>query len=570
MHESVSVLDAQFGEWTACHFSHALSNDDKAILQRIATAASLAVSLKHTCLNFDVVSRIGEPLLETLLRGIKPRDVQRVIASTDQSSAKPLVCSIDGKRVWLQKYVAFEKHLADSLLKLSSEPIKISSQQKQSIAKLFDEKSAEQRAAAELALSKRLAIITGGPGTGKTWTVARLLVLLLENDADCRILLAAPTGKAGARMKESLNFAFQHDEFLRSYKKYLEKLPQKASTLDGLLKINSRISPKPRMNAQNPLACDVLIVDEASMISSPMMCRLLDALPTHARLILLGDKDQLASVEAGSVLGDICSSDSTLHSSIARITHSWRFDEGSEIGVLARSLNAGRVGFAATDVDVKHHVLTATNPWQPDWLDAATQGYAWIKEALQRKDSVQTVLQQQTQFQVLCALREGPFGVTGINALLANSLGVKADGWYAGRPVMITQNDHARHLYNGDVGMVLPVNEQGELSSAGKLKACFWVDGAVKAISVAQMPPHETCYAITVHKSQGSEYRHVMIVLPADVQQAKANVVLSRELIYTAVTRAKEKIDVWAGEGVLEVAAARTTERMSGLLDLLC
>jgi exodeoxyribonuclease V alpha subunit len=117
--------------------------------------------------------------------------------------------------------------------------------------------------------------------------------------------------------------------------------------------------------------------------------------------------------------------------------------------------------------------------------------------------------------------------------------------------------------------MVLPVNEQGELSSAGKLKACFWVDGTVKAISAAQMPPHETCYAITVHKSQGSEYRHVTIVLPADVQQAKANVVLSRELVYTAVTRAKEKIDVWAGEGVLEVAAARTTERMSGLLHLL-
>jgi exodeoxyribonuclease V alpha subunit len=176
---------------------------------------------------------------------------------------------------------------------------------------------------------------------------------------------------------------------------------------------------------------------------------------------------------------------------------------------------------------------------------------------LQSDISVEEILGQQTQFQLLCALREGPFGVTGINRLLAEALGKKPDSWYIGQPVMVTQNDHDRKLYNGDIGMVL---EQD-----GMAKACFIVGGELKAISRAQMPTYETCYAMTVHKSQGSEYDHVMIVLPSDVSVVESNPVITRELVYTAVTRARTNVDIWCGEGVLQVAANRQATRMSGL-----
>jgi exodeoxyribonuclease V alpha subunit len=203
------------------------------------------------------------------------------------------------------------------------------------------------------------------------------------------------------------------------------------------------------------------------------------------------------------------------------------------------------------------HVSDAQSAWKPVWLEQAARGYGWIADALKNKLSPLEILQQQTQFQLLSALREGPYGVDGINRLIAEKLNHNLDAWYAGQPVMITQNDHNRKLYNGDVGMVLEYE--------GQLKACFIVNNTIKAISRAQMPAYETCYAITVHKSQGSEYERVMIVLPADTEVARANPVLTRELVYTAITRAKSQIDLWVGEGVLEVVAQKTTQRMSGL-----
>jgi exodeoxyribonuclease V alpha subunit len=325
----------------------------------------------------------------------------------------------------------------------------------------------------------------------------------------------------------------------------------------------NRENPKPRRQRKDPLLADMVIVDEASMIDLPMMFHLLQALPENATLLLLGDKDQLASVEAGSVLHEMCSAP-LFSDCIQTLTESRRYRESPGIGMLASALNAGTVPDMRTNKNVVLQSLSAENGWHPPWLAKTLEHF----RALENNPSEKTpamLLAAQAQFQILCALREGPQGVNGINLMIAKALGHKPDDWYAGRPLLITQNDHDRKLYNGDVGMVLDVN--------GELKACFpsanHTETELKIISRARMPAHETCYALTIHKSQGSEYEQVMIILPADVAAARNNPVLTRELVYTAVTRAKKAIDLWCGEGVLEIIAAKRLQRMSGLRELL-
>ena len=514
MAESLQILDSSFSEWVVRNFSDDLEKKDCELLRRIAEAVSFSFSIKHTCLDFSVYKDIGEPLLLELLSGIKPKDVQRIITP----AVKPLVASEDGSRVWLQKYYLFDQCVAQKLQVMRNEG--------------------------------RLQIITGGPGTGKTYTASQYIQEELEKNPKCLVQLAAPTGKAANNMMNAL---------ARS-KFDAAAYGLKGLTLHSLLGMHGR-SSKPRHNKNYPLACDLLVVDEASMIDLPMMYRLLAAMPPHAKLLLLGDKDQLASVEAGSVLADICCAFDG-DNCMTLLQESRRFKDSPEIGKLAAALNVGCVPDMTANQSVIYHSLVDGSNQHAGWLEQALAGYRWIAAAIKKKEKPEEILQQQTKFQVLCALREGRFGVAGINRLIAEKLGVKSDGWYIGQPVIVMQNDHQRKLYNGDVGMVLDFN--------GDKRACFLVNGEAKAISRSQMPEYETCYAITVHKSQGSEYNHVMIVLPDDVSAARANPVLTRELIYTAVTRAKSKIDLWTGDGVLDISAKKTTQRMSGLRHTLC
>jgi exodeoxyribonuclease V alpha subunit len=238
------------------------------------------------------------------------------------------------------------------------------------------------------------------------------------------------------------------------------------------------------------------------------------------------------------------------------LTESRRYQDSPEIGVLATALNRGVVPDMSENKKVLRHHLPTEKPWNPPWLDPIVQQFRQWHKTLENGDAP-TALAQQKQFQILCALREGPQGVNGINTMIEKALQHKAENWYIGKPVMITANHPERKLFNGDVGIVLPVE--------GMLKACFQMDGQLKMISQVHMPPYETCYAITIHKSQGSEYTRVLVVLPADEMEAKNNPVLTRELVYTAVTRAKDTIDLWCGKGVLEAVAAKTLQRMSGL-----
>lgn len=564
-HDDIRLLHRYFGGWLVRQFAGDMPEALQEKLDYLARAASLAVELKHTCLQLDKVAHLQEPQLQALLAPVSDSDLAALAAY----HLPPMVISPQERCVWLQKYHWFESRCAAMLKQRATHPAEALSPAALAwLDRLFAE--GEQKQAAEKALVKRLAVITGGPGTGKTYTVARIIALLLQQDENSRIMLAAPTGKAGQRMKEALDTALNEDSFA-GIRHLLERLPEKASTLHKLLGIG-RQSPRPRHHKNNPLSLDVLIVDEASMVDLPMMYRLLDALDDNARLILLGDKDQLASVEAGSVLAELCQSE-TLADSIANITVSRRFSSQPEIGALANWLNNPGL-MEKPDItagnNVCLHLMYPGNEWQPRWLATAVEHYRARSRLIKAGADVVAILKEQTAFQLLCALRRGPFGVNGINRMICEAMDKPHDSWYAGRPVMVLENAGERQLYNGDVGLVLPLDaDEKTIDPDGVLKACFLTTDGFRAVSRAQMPAYETCYAMTVHKSQGSEYRHVMIVLPADAESVADNPVLSRELAYTAVTRASGRIDIYAGNNVLEAMARRKTVRMSALANSL-
>lgn len=606
------VLDRRFGRWVRESFT-AGDRDGEAWpgrIERLAAAVSHALHLKHGCLDLERVGELEEPELERLLAGIAPADLAGLPddhpAISLEPGAAPLVRSPNGQRLWLQKYALFERTVAQRagmLAKLDATPV--TEAQQEALERLYPRDDARfdgQRQATELALTRHLAVITGGPGTGKTWTVAGIIGLLRQADPSLRIALAAPTGKAANRVMESLRQAAGNRQFadLPGGATDHGGLPDQARTLHALLEVAFH-SVKPRRHRDHPLDCDVLIVDEASMVDLPMMARILDALPENGRLILLGDKDQLSSVEAGGVLADLCRQGSRSvygagTAPVAELTFNHR--STAAIQALAESVNDGAWAPPESVGEVRIHRLGPGEhaSGSPGWLAPALTHHRAlaqaIEEASEAGDRPAPLLGRLTDFQLLCALREGPAGVAGINGRLERVLGAdyrrrtgrdpeRADrAWFPGLPVMVLRNDHERRLYNGDVGLVLPVEEQdegawrlapGAHGEPERLRACFLLTGQreenaqVKAISLAQMPPFESAFALTVHKSQGSEYRQVSFLLPDDLAVARDNPVLTRELLYTGITRAKQQLDLWAGDGVPEAMARRRTVRMSGL-----
>ena len=452
------------------------------------------------------------------------------------------------------------------------------------VARFFSETNAA------VALTRRISVISGGPGTGKTTTVAKLLAALIQlsGEQKCRIRLAAPTGKAAARLTESLGGALQK---LPLTGEQLALFPNEASTLHRLLGAQPG-SQRLRYHAGNPLHLDVLVVDEASMIDLTMMSRLIDALPPHARVIFLGDRDQLASVEAGAVLGDICTYASlgytaeraeelarltgcslaveqhslagALRDSLCLLQKSYRFGSDSGIGQLASAVNRGDrhttcAVFDGTFTDIEKKSLQSGEEYQA-MLDDALLGYQHFLTGVQQQRPPEQVIAAFGEYQLLCALREGPFGVSGLNDRLEQLLAQKRkinrtlhSRWYEGRPVMISRNDSALGLFNGDIGIAL---DRGQ-----GLRVWFQMpDGSVKSFQPSRLPEHETAWAMTVHKSQGSEFNHAALILPTQLSP-----VVTRELIYTAITRARQRLSLYTDERVLMQAIATRTERRSGL-----
>jgi exodeoxyribonuclease V alpha subunit len=504
-----------------------------------------------------------------------------------QGEASPLVLSPDGTRLYLRRAWVAEQSIRASIQARLATPCDVPADLQQRLDSLFPSAQSNepdmQRLACEVAAKNAITLITGGPGTGKTTTVVRLLALLVGASArDLHIHLAAPTGKAAARLTESIRNA------LTTMPADVQaRIPTQAQTLHRLLQTHS-----PNASIQQ-LATDVVLVDEASMVDLEMMARLLQAVPPTARLILLGDKDQLASVEAGAVMSQLCTGTLLKHQTVT-LLHSHRFDAKSGIGQWARTVNA--------DVADNTPALKALWNAAPDWLatlplqqtiegDAAEPDvtrlqltsasdaklavglrYGWrnwlaLLDAHRPSKAAPAVpcsdvqavelLKAFTEFCVLCAVREGPLGVVQLNAQVEHALGLGQGTWYAGRPVMVTRNDYALDLMNGDIGLCLPAPD-------GVLRVAFpAVEGGVRWVMPSRLESVDTVFAMTVHKSQGSEFAHVLLVLPA-----QESPVLTRELVYTGLTRAKQRLTLWAPQlGVLFNACARRVLRSGGLGD---
>ncbi|WP_223459905.1 MULTISPECIES: exodeoxyribonuclease V subunit alpha [unclassified Pseudomonas] len=639
-------------------FLHELAPEDDPLVLLAAALTSHQLGHGHVCL--DLFETLKEPdfalslppegdvqggtmLLPSQLLGsldgahwCKVLAASNLVAlaadSRDNVRDRPMVLS--GKRLYLRRYWAYERRIDLSLRERLTEHESTPNDLLQRLTGLFGPaRSGEvidwQKLACALATRSAFSIVTGGPGTGKTTTVVRLLALLqapaVEAGMPLRIRLAAPTGKAAARLTESIS---QQVRTLKVTQDIRDKIPSDVTTVHRLL--GSRPGTRHfRHHAGNRLPLDVLVVDEASMIDLEMMANLLEALPAHARLVLLGDKDQLASVEAGAVLGDLCRdaeagwyspqtrqwletvSGENLQASglqedaqgthplaqqVVMLRHSRRFGEGSGIGQLARWVNqqqpeeARKLLSARSHDDVyclslkgeqdralerllldghgegpqgyRHYLSVLRNQRPP--LDSPLEDSRWIDWARQ-------VLQAFDAFQLLCAVRKGPWGVEGLNqrvteALLRARLIDSDQQWYEGRPVLMTRNDYGLGLMNGDIGIALKLPEQ-EGHGAGKqvLRVAFPRNdgqGGVRFVLPSRLNDVETVYAMTVHKSQGSEFAHTALILPDAL-----NPVLTKELIYTGITRAKDWFSlIESRAGVFEEAVKRRVKRLSGLM----
>ena len=557
------------------------------------------------------------------------RLVALAVDSSESAQSRPLVLS--GKRLYLRRYWTYERRIDSALrLRLATQE-NIAADLPKRLNELFDQATPGavvdwQKLACALATRGAFSIVTGGPGTGKTTTVVRLLALLqapaVENGGALRIRLAAPTGKAAARLTESIS---QQVLSLKVPDAVREKIPTQVTTVHRLL--GSRPGTRHfRHHLGNPLPLDVLVVDEASMIDLEMMANLLDALPPHARLVLLGDKDQLASVEAGAVLGDLCRDaeagwyspqtrewlqaasgedlsasslqedvDGThpLAQQVVMLRYSRRFGEGSGIGQLARWVNqqnaeearkllAARSHADLFCVSLKGEHDNALERLVLDGQGGGAQGYRYYLNLLRTSrppadtpredprwtDWARQLLQAFDAFQLLCAVRKGPWGVEGLNqrisaALLKARLIDSDQQWYEGRPVLMTRNDYGLGLMNGDIGIALKLPERD--GGPQVLRVAFPRNdgqGGVRFVLPSRLNDVETVYAMTVHKSQGSEFAHTALILPDAL-----NPVLTKELIYTGITRAKDWFSLIEPRGgVFEEAVRRKVKRLSGLM----
>ncbi len=513
----------------------------------------------------------------------------------------PLILDRRG-RLYLFRYWGYEQQLAEDLLQRAaavSDEVD-DARLRADLDRLFPRHPQLvgpdwQKVAAAVAALKRVCVISGGPGTGKTSTVLRILALLSgqAGERPLRIALAAPTGKAAARLQESIRAA---KPGLGLESEQAAQIPEEASTLHRLLG-GRPDSVYFRHDRDNPLPLDVLVVDEVSMVGLALMAKTIDALPPEARLILLGDKDQLASVEAGSVLGEICAgagrfspefqarlttltgealpsgreAASPLVDAIVLLRHSYRFGAASGIGALARAVNKGRAVEAMAlledagfeDIDWQRLADPADLPER--LAKPVATGFAPYLRAVRENAEPVTVFERFSRFRVLCALRGGPFGVEALNRLCESVLHGRGlidnrPTWYLGRPVMIVRNDYNLRLFNGDIGITL-----SDPDEPGRVKVFFLgSDGTLRSFAPARLPEHETVYAMTVHKSQGSEFDWVLVVTPNEPSP-----VLSRELVYTALTRARRQASFYGVPEVFAAAVERRLRRSSGLRDRL-
>lgn len=486
-------------------------------------------------------------------------------------------------RVYLRRYYDYERKVEHKLIALKNQSTnRVVSDT--DLAAYFKADQGKQKEAAQRAITNRLSLLSGGPGTGKTYTLARAVALLGElqhaGEEDLTVRMVAPTGKAAVRMVESIKKAKQ--ELRKALlaqgqaDEHLSAIPEEATTIHRLLGSHYH-SPYFKHDAANPIQADMVIVDEASMVDLPLMAKLLDALPPTCALMLVGDTDQLASVEPGRVYGDVCQAaegNGPLSGCLTRLTKSWRFPDNSVIGRISRLVNQGIAAEAwqalsqnskSTHLQLLH--AADLNDKNQDFINLVK---AQLRPFVQAGDAA-TALAAAGNFRILCALRNGPHGVKAMNrrveSILA-TMGLKPGrGVYDHQLIMINVNTPSLNLYNGDVGIVLQKD--------GDKKACeVWFPdpetGTVREhpIPVGLLPEHETAFAMTIHKSQGSEFPNIALILPDTADSP----ILTRELLYTGITRVAinpqenaGKLTIWCTQQSFTKAVTRQTSRATGL-----
>jgi exodeoxyribonuclease V alpha subunit len=593
------------------HFARTVARlaavDDPLVRLGLAVA-SRAPGAGHVCAELDAPARLVR--LERAAPAVRWPDADAwrdalaasaVVASPEVAAETTCPLVLDGHRLYLARYWGYQRRLLGALRSRAGAIRGDVDEQvlRDGLTRLFPDRGDGapdwQRTAAAAAVLRALAVVTGGPGTGKTTTVLAVLALLVEqalaaNVAPPRVALAAPTGKAAARLAESVAAGRAR---LALPDAVASHLPAGATTLHRLLGWQPHAPTRFRHHAGHPLPYDVVVVDEGSMVDLALMAKLLDAVSPDARLVLLGDRDQLASVEAGSILADVCGDGDCAYGAawtarltrvgaapgapaagavpavadaVVRLRVSRRFAAEGGIGALARAVNDG-------DAEAALAVLARDPSGQVAWErldgDAERAGLAPLRRLALRgyraavaPDGPRAALDALERFRVLAAHRAGTLGVAGLNAELVAALAREGTApreaasarWWHGQPVMVVENDHAQELFNGDVGVVL--REAG-----GGLRAWFRTgDGGVRGLAPARLPAHEPVLAMTVHKSQGSEFDEVALVLPV-----RPSPVLTRELLYTGITRARARVTVVASEAALRAAVAERVQRASGL-----
>jgi exodeoxyribonuclease V alpha subunit len=506
-------------------------------------------------------------------------------------------------RVYFHRYFQYENIILEKIRKLvetgnpelGSRKLRLM-RLKENVSALFENKTKNpdmQLVAAVSAYLCNFSIITGGPGTGKTTTVAKLLSLLLRDKAEMKIAVAAPTGKAAARLNE----VFSQYENPAEDAAITEKIKGlEATTIHRLLGGYKKF----KHNADNQLDADLIIIDECSMIDAALMAKLFSAIPNKSRLILLGDRNQLSSVEAGSIFADLCvagleqgnyfsddfanylnhfgvselnkaKQNSMLTDFITELNYSHRFQAGGDIGKfsqLAISGDDSRLNLSdyAAFPEKEQKVELVCSGFDPENDKNFRQLITHLKDYFSESD-IETSFKKLNRFRILTALREGKSGALYLNSLVESTLSIKKGKkeFYHKQPILITKNDYISEIYNGDIGIVIDKNykekdENGD-KLPEKLTAFFLINGRLKEVPLMNITDYETAFAMTIHKSQGSEYNNVFIFLPS----APEHPLLSRELLYTAVTRAKNSAVVYASEDVIRSSIRKRIKRISGI-----
>ncbi len=576
------------------HSIHEIFADyfDDSALKKAAYLVSKKLEEGHICL--DIANLNDEEKID-----FEKLKNSHLVTSDPENNIQPFV--LFNNKFYLQRYFYYESKILEKIKKLSVDNKKKEYQNKllnikDHVLNIFKDNIENQKIPWQLiaslgAIINNFMIITGGPGTGKTTTIAKFLAILYKLDPELTVAITAPTGKAAARMNESLLNAGEKDKNIpEEIKEKLNKIS--ASTIHRLLGGNYQ-GTHFSYNENNKLKHDVIIVDESSMIDATMMAKLLGAVKDDAKLILLGDKNQLASVEAGSIFGDLCNTpektnllsssdidffdnfinnkklnsehipakDNILTGKIIELQHSYRFNENEDIGKFSSLVINGNTN---TDLLIKPFKdcegKTQCVKISGNYKDKEFYNLLKYYEEYAKEEDIEKAFEKLKKIMILCAVREGEYGFKAYNNIVEEYLKTKGlifpgKSFYDKQPVMITSNDYSLGVFNGDNGIIR------ENKKTGQKRIYFQDEDGIKDFPVVNINSFQTAYAMTIHKSQGSEYDNVLIIIPDDENHK----ILSRELLYTAVTRARKNVLILGNDNVIIESVKRKINRISGI-----